>query len=575
MGSERQGKDATLQLGDDVNTDDIIPARFCTTGDPESLKHHAFEHQLGAGALLARYAVIEAGDNFGCGSSREHAPLALKAAGIRVVRARSFAEIFYRNSINLGLALEYRGESRRDALADAIGAAGGLSAFNRARQAGQAQVPAVAETPPRPMTLCEQLLARASGHAHVEAGQTVFAKVDLLMSHDAVAGPAAEVFYREFGAAARVWDPARVVLVADHFIQVNRLRADAKAPRLYAAMRALAEEQGCQLIDMVGPDEAEGICHVILPERGLVRPGMLIVGTDSHTCTYGAFGALGLGIGTTDMANVLATGEVWVRVPTTILVRLDGQLPADCSAKDIMLFLLGQIGCNGAIGSVIEFQGTVVAALSMDERMTLANMAAECGAVCGMVAADGRTSQYAPLRGLDLAASSPDDGATYARTYHFDLSRLEPQVACPPRPDHVQAVSGLSDVAVSKAYIGSCTGGKLHDLGEAAAVLRGRQVAAGVTLYVVPGSQAVRQQAEQRGWMAIFEQSGAVILPTACGACINAGPGTLAAGEVGLYATSRNFRGRSGEPSAQQYLASPRIVAMSAVRGRICGRLDD
>ena len=564
----------TLILGDDVNTDDIIPARRCTSADPDHLKHFALEHLIGERTLLSRYAVIQAGRNFGCGSSREHAPIALKAAGIRQVRAESFAETFYRNSINIGLALEWAGQNGADPVVRTIVDAGGLSAFNHRRRAGQA-APPQSNTTRRPMTMAEKLLARASGNAYLQPGESVFVRVDLAMTHDAVAGPTAALFHQQFGADAKVWDPGRIVFVADHFIQVNDIRADARVPQLYDEMVRFATAQQCCLLDMVSPGEAAGICHVLLPERGLVRPGMVIAGTDSHTCTYGAFGSFAVGVGTTDMANLFATGDMWLRVPQTLLFQLDGILPESCCAKDIMLFILGQIGCDGASGTVMEFRGDIVDRLSIDERMTLSNMAVECGAVCGLMAPNAGVEAYVQQRThLPFDEITGDPEALYAQTYRFDLSDLEPQVARPPKPDHVTPISALGHVPITKAFIGSCTGGKLYDLAQAAAVLKGRKVAPGVAMFVVPASQAVRREAERLGYLDVFEQAGAEVLKTACGACINAGRGTLEESEVGIYAINRNFTGRSGDPTGRNYLASPRVVAISAIRGAITDKLD-
>lgn len=580
--------DKTLILGDDINTDDIIPAQRGTNPDPDYLKYYALEHLIGAGKLL-EYDVIEAGDNFGCGSSREFAPIAIKAAGIKKVRARSFAEIFYRNSINIGLPLEIVGQVRQNSFEAAIEAAivqaGGLFAFNQQRLQGAMPLPK-SVTAPRPMTMAEKLLARASGNAYVQPGEGVFVKVDLAMSHDAIAGPVGALFYQHFGADAKVWDANRIVLVADHFIQINDIRPDEKAPRMYQQMVEFANQQGCHLLDVVSPGDAAGICHVLLPEQGFVQPGMVIAGTDSHSCTYGAFGCFSTGIGTTDMANLFATGEMWVRVPATLRFELTGVLPDTVSAKDIMLFILGQIGCDGAIGKVMEFRGDVIAQLPIDERMTLANMAVECGAVCGLIPPDDVTwnylhSQNTPtmhdrimLDSLFDEALLSDADAEYEQIYQFDLSHLQPQVACPFKPDQVISIDQLNDVSITRAFIGSCTGGKLYDLAQAAAVLQNRQVAPGVSLFVVPASQAVRRQADELGYLQILEAAGAQILKSGCGACINAGIGVLGKEEVGIYATNRNFKGRSGDPTAYNYLASPRTVAISAVRGKISDRLD-
>lgn len=400
--------------------------------------------------------------------------------------------------------------------------------------------------------------------------------MDLALSHDAIAGPVGNLFYQQFGKQARVWDANRLVLVADHFIQINDIRPDPKAVQMHQEMVAFAQEQNCRLFDVVSPGDAAGICHVLLPEQGLVSPGMVIAGTDSHSCTYGAFGCFSTGVGTTDMANLLATGDLWLRVPATLRFELNGTLPAGISAKDIMLFILGQIGCDGAIGKVMEFHGDVIAQLPIDERMTLSNMVVECGAVCGLIPPDDLTWNYTQNRSpiYQVEPLVADAAAEYERIYRFDLSSLTPQVACPPKPDRVVPVHQLKEIAITQAFIGSCTGGKLFDLAQAAEVLRDRTIAAGVNLYVVPASQAVRQQAAELGYLKILEAAGAQILKTGCGACINAGQGVLGQQQVGIYATNRNFKGRSGDPTAQNYLASPRVVAISAVRGKISDRLE-
>ncbi|KEI68600.1 LeuC [Planktothrix agardhii NIVA-CYA 126/8] len=562
-----------LNLGNDINTDDIIPAKEGTNDDPDHLKQYALEHIIGVGELL-QYDEIEAGDNFGCGSSREIAPIALKAAGIKKVKARSFAEIFYRNSINIGLPLEIIGETEQNPVVEAIATAGGLMAFNQKRRQGKVKIPP-SVTPARPMTRVEKMLAKASGNDYVKPGEGVFAKIDLALSHDAVASSVAKVFYDNYGKTAQLWDPQRVVLVADHFIQINDIRLDNKAPVMYEQMVKFAQAQGCHLFDLVSPGEAAGICHVLLPEKGFIRPGMIIAGTDSHTCTYGALGAFSTGVGTTDMANIFAMGDMWIRVPPTLVFELSGTLPPQISAKDIILFILGKLGCGGATSKVMEFRGSIIEQLPLDERLTLANMAIECGAMCGLIAADEVTNHYVTSRtpiGFEDAIADPD--AEYEAVYKFDLSHLEPQVARPPKPDQVVNISQLEDVPITKAFIGSCTGGKLYDLAQAAAVLKDRQVAQGVDLFVVPASMEVRQKAEELGYLAIFEESGAQLLKSGCGACINSGKGVLDKEETGVYATNRNFKGRSGDPTAKNYLASPRTVAISAIKGKITANLD-
>ena len=564
-------KEKVLKLGDDINTDDLIPAHRSTNPDPEHQKHYVLEHMIGIDALL-QYEIIEAGENFGCGSSREYAPIAIKAAGIKLVRARSFAEIFYRNSINIGLTLEIIDESQDNPVVTAITAAGGLTAFNQQRLHNQVTIPQ-SSTISRSMTMAEKMLAKASGNEYVQPGEVVFAQVDLAMSHDAIAAPVFEQFRTNFGENTQIWDANKVVLVADHFIQVNDIRADPQATKLYQDMVDFAHHYGCQLFDLVSPGEASGICHVLLPEQGLIHPGMIIAGTDSHSCTYGAFGSFSTGVGTTDMANILATGDMWLRVPGTIVFELGGILPEGISAKDIMLFILGKIGCQGAIGKVLEFRGSIIEQLSIDERMTLSNMTVECGAMCGLIVPDAVTAEY--LQAKNASEYIPvvgDEDAVYDSVYQFDLSQLEAQIACPPKPDNVVNLSELPDTPITLAFIGSCTGGKLTDLAQAAEILKDRQVNPNVQMYVVPASQLIRQQAEALGYFEIFAQAGVQILKSGCGACINSGQGVLGKQETGIYATNRNFTGRTGDPTGKNYLASPRVVSISAVNGKISDR---
>ena len=563
---------ATLFLGDNINTDDIIPAKRGTCDDLAHLAHYALEHIIGVGNLL-KYDTIEAGVNFGCGSSREFAPVAIKAAGIQKVRAKSFAEIFYRNSINIGLPLETMPQSQLNPVVEAITQAGGLTLYNQQRQQGRVKIPR-GTTEQRSMTVAEKLLAQASGNRFVQPGEVVFAKVDLAMSHDAIAAPVAHLFHQHFGPNASVWNPDKLVLVADHFIQINDIRPDTGSLTMHQQMVEFAKKQRCHLFDVISPGEAAGICHVLLPEKGFIRPGLMIAGTDSHSCTYGAFGSFSTGVGTTDMANIFAMGDLWIRVPATLKIELSGTLLPHTSAKDVMLFILKQLGCDGATGKVIEFYGTVIQQMPMDERMTLANMTIECGAMCGLMPVDDVTRKYVKERtSTPFSEVIADTEASYEKTYRFDLSQLTPQVACPPKPDQVVPIDEVGKVSITRAFIGSCTGGKLHDLAEAAAALEGQAIAPSVTLFVVPASQEVREQAETLGYLDTLERAGAIILKSGCGACINAGKGVLSKEETGIYATNRNFKGRSGDPSAHNYLASPRTVAISAVCGKISDRL--
>jgi homoaconitase/3-isopropylmalate dehydratase large subunit len=300
----------------------------------------------------------------------------------------------------------------------------------------------------------------------------------------------------------------------------------------------------------------------------------MIVGTDSHTCTYGAFGAFSAGIGTTDLANVFATGDIWIEVPETYRLVINGQIKENIMAKDLILFILKDLGENGASGKVIEFSGSTIKDLSMEERMTLSNMVSEMGAICGFIEPDEKTVEYLKNKTKEkLEIILPDKDADYALIKEYDVTQLIPQVAKPYSPANVEDVKNLKSIKIDKAYIGACTGGKLVDLKNAAIILKNKKISEEVKLYVVPGTLDVKKQAEKLGYLDIFRNAGATILPTGCGACINCGIGYLKENEVGIFATNRNFIGRNGHPTSKTYLASPRTVAISAIKGYISDSL--
>jgi 3-isopropylmalate/(R)-2-methylmalate dehydratase large subunit len=315
-----------------------------------------------------------------------------------------------------------------------------------------------------------------------------------------------------------------------------------------------------------------GICHVVLPERGHLTPGLFAVGGDSHSCTGGAFGCFMFGMGATDMAGVLVTGETWIRVPETIRLRWAGRLGCGVAAKDMMLHLCARLGMNGGDYQVVQYEGDAIAALPMAERMTLCNMAVELGAQTGIIAPDETTAEALREAGAepgDRARWQPDPDAAYRITHDLDAGALEPQVAAPDSPSNAAPVGEVESVAVDQAYIGACTGAKLTDLHMAAEVLRGRHVASGTRLLVAPASTRATEQAIADGTLAVLTEAGAILMPSACGACAGLGAGLLADGEVCISAASRNFKGRMGSASARIYLASPYTVAAAAVAGRI------
>jgi 3-isopropylmalate/(R)-2-methylmalate dehydratase large subunit len=411
------------------------------------------------------------------------------------------------------------------------------------------------------MTLAEKILAHAARREQVRAGEILSCHVDLAMMHDSSGPRRIAPKLAELG--VDVWDPDKIVIITDHFVGEE----DSQSVQIQELTRDWAAQRSLR-----GYHEAEGICHVVLPERGHLRPGMFVVGGDSHSTTGGAFGCFMTGIGATDMAGVLATGKIWMRVPETLRVRVDGVLGPGIAAKDVILFLCHAIGINGAGYMTAEYTGSGVAAMAMDERMVLANMAVELGAKCGIVAPDGTTRDWLAGAGVDaddMDHWQSDDDAAPAREIIIDAADLEPQVAAPHSPENSAPVDVHAGTAIDQAYIGACTGAKLDDLRMVARVLEGRQVADGVRFFVAPASVRIAADAERDGTLDILRASGATILQSRCGACIGLGPARLGAGEVGISSSSRNFQGRMGDPSSKTYLSSPYTVAASAIAGCI------
>lgn len=413
-----------------------------------------------------------------------------------------------------------------------------------------------------PQTLAQKLIAKAAGLAQVQVGDVVTCDVDLAMFHDSSGPRRLKPMLDELG--AQLWDPSKVVLVLDHYVPAI---SDEAKKIVHITRDTAARWQLPHVID------SEGICHVVLPERGYLKPGMLCVGGDSHSPTGGAFGAYMFGIGATEMLGVVVTGKIWVQVPRTLRMHWQGQLTPGVSAKDMMLHMIGRLGMNGGQYQAIEFAGPAVKALGMQERMTLSNMSAELGAQVGLIAADQVTTDY--LRGVGVADEhlheveswQTDEGAV-CETTDFDANALSPQVAAPHSPANTRPVDEYHNTPIDIAYIGACTGAKLEDLRAAATVLKGSRVDARVQLMVAPASARVQAQAEREGVMQILRDAGAQVLPNTCGACAGYG-GTFAANKTVISSTARNFKARMGPASVQVYLASPWTVAASAMRGRI------
>jgi 3-isopropylmalate/(R)-2-methylmalate dehydratase large subunit len=411
------------------------------------------------------------------------------------------------------------------------------------------------------MTLAEKILAAHAGLDAVHAGQFVEAKVDVVLSND-ITAPIAIREFEKLG-VERVFDAGRVVMVPDHFAP----NKDIPSAEQCRAMREFARRQELRHYFEVG---RMGIEHVLLPEQGLVVPGDVVVGADSHTCTYGALGAFATGMGSTDIAVAMATGQTWMRVPETIRFVYHGELQPWVGGKDLILYTIGLIGVSGAVYMAMEFAGPAAEALSMDGRFTMANMAIEAGGKAGLFAVDDATVAY-----VDGRATRPyrvfeaDPDATYAQIVDVDAARIEPQVAFPHLPQNTRPVSQAGNVRIDQAVIGSCTNGRLEDLRVAAEVLRGRQVHPGVRCIVLPGSQQVYLDAVREGLVEAFVEAGAAVSTPTCGPCLGGYMGVLAAGERAVSTTNRNFRGRMGHPDSEVYLAGPAVAAASAVAGRI------
>ncbi len=409
------------------------------------------------------------------------------------------------------------------------------------------------------MTISEKILARASGKERVEAGEIIEANVDLAMSHDNAA--LVSKIFKEIG-VDKVWDSDKIVIILDHRAPANII----KAAEAHKSIREFIRGQGIKNFYDVG----EGICHQVVPEKGYVKPGMLIVGTDSHTTTYGAFGAFSTGIGATEMACVWATGKLWLKVPETIKMVINGKLQEMVTAKDVILHIIGEIGSDGANYKAIEFYGETVKNFSVSSRMTISNQAMEAGAKAAIVPPDEKTINYLKDRVRGKIEPVYSDGdANYESEMEFDVSDLEPQVACPHTVDNVKPVSEVEGIEIDQAVLGSCTNGRLEDLEIAAKILKGKRIAPGVRMIVIPASREIYLEALKRGYIEIFLRGGATIINPGCGPCLGAHQGVLASGERAISSTNRNFRGRMGSPDSEVYLASPATVAASAIEGKI------
>lgn len=415
-----------------------------------------------------------------------------------------------------------------------------------------------------PQTLAQKILQTHTAEAITRDGQIVQCRVDMVLAND-ITGPLAIKSFRGMG-AERVFDKDRIALVMDHFTP----QKDIDSANQVMVSRQFAAEQG---ITHYYEGGCCGVEHTLLPEQGLVGPGDVVVGADSHTCTYGGVGAFATGMGSTDIAGAMALGETWFKVPPTIRVNITGAMPRWLRAKDLILLLIGRIGVDGALYKALEFGGEVVDRLPVESRLCMANMAIEAGAKVGLFPVDALTREYCaahrrPGLTLDMAA---DPGCAYERVVDINVTGQEPVVACPHLPSNVRPVSGLESTPVQQVVIGSCTNGRISDMRDAASVLRGRQVARGVRCVVLPSTPAVWKQCLKEGLMEIFMDAGCIVGPCTCGPCLGGHMGILGDGERAVATTNRNFKGRMGSLNSEVYLASPVVAAATAVAGVIAG----
>lgn len=410
------------------------------------------------------------------------------------------------------------------------------------------------------MNMTEKILAKHAGLALVEPGQLITCILDMVLANDITAPPA----IKEFEKIGRpVFDNTKIALVPDHFTP----NKDMKTAGLTKAVRDFANANNIVNYFEVGHDA--GIEHVILPEKGLVGPGKLTIGADSHTCTYGAVNGFATGVGTTDLAVALATGEAWFKVPQSIKVNLTGKKPKNINGKDVILTLIGMIGVDGALYQSLEFAGPGVAELSMTDRFTIANMAIEAGGKNGIFPFDEKTKEYVEGRVKDYEPVAPDADAKYVRTVEINLSELKPVVAFPHLPGNTKRVEDIGEIKIHQVVIGSCTNGRLEDLAIAAEIMKGHKVHKDVRCIVIPGSQQVYMEALEAGYLKTFIESGAAVSTPTCGPCMGGHMGIMTAGERCVSTTNRNFRGRMGHVDSEVYLAGPHVAAASAILGRI------
>jgi 3-isopropylmalate/(R)-2-methylmalate dehydratase large subunit len=411
------------------------------------------------------------------------------------------------------------------------------------------------------MNISEKILAKSSGREKVEPGEIVEATVNKIMVNE-ITGPLAIQAFKNIG-MPKVWDAKKIILVLDHQVPADSV----KSAELHKIMRNFAGEQNIHFLYDIG---SGGVCHQIMVEKGHVNPGQLIVGADSHTCTYGALGAFATGIGSTEAAAVFATGKIWLRVPPSIKIIVNGTFKKFVAPKDLILQIIGQVGVDGAIYKAVEYTGSTIKNMSISGRLTLCNMSVEMGAKTGIINPDDTTSSFIkakPKKGKKILRSDLD--ASFEKTLQIEVDTLEPQVACPNSVGNVNSVKNVEGIEIDQAFLGSCTNGRLEDIELAANMLRNKKVKKGVRFLITPASQEIYLKIAQKGLLEVLVKSGAYVCSPTCGACFGGHMGLLAAGEICISSSNRNFVGRMGSPEAKIYLASPATVTASALAGKI------
>lgn len=575
------------KLPDDVDTDTIIPGRYGVLPDAKAMSVHCLEPlrpELAANAKPGD--IFVAGKNFGCGSSREQAPACIAALGVKVIIAKSFARIFYRNGINNGMLLiesadvpdncedgdivtvevnnkitvngkKFSFPNFPDNV-NAIIKDGGL--VNRYRKLNEEK-----ETnKSKGHTIAEKLLMKNTGLSDLEPRQLITAKPDMCMIHDIytpfVIQQLDNMKFKELA------DPEKAVVVLDHLMPTNQATGD---PRHYRAGIELHERFGIKKIHI-----GEGICHSLMHEKGYALPGTLVVATDSHTPTYGGGGCFCTGIGFTEMAATLGSGELWMKVPYAIKVVIDGKLPNGVYAKDIILKILGDIKSDGGTGMSMEFTGSTTRELSMQSRFTITNMALEGGVKTALFEADEKTAEYFNMKLEDIDWIKIDDNANYFQVLQYRAEEFVPQLSCPQGVDNVHPISEVMGTPLNEVYIGSCTNGSIEDMKVAADILKDKKIAKYMKLVVIPATLKVYKEAMKLGYIRTFVEAGAMVSHPCCGLCCGQPYGLMSDGEVVLGTNNRNFIGRMGTKKSLIYLSSPAVAAASALAGCIADPRD-